>query len=207
MSVIDEIIEKEWAMNCAIMSGAGNEGPSDLQTAQFKIQRESQFKTWPEQILFSYLNDLSVAEAEGRNLHMEKSIWMINLIDEDRFDKLIAMMPASVAPEELSPSRRGRIRNSASIHAEWAQEFAQKYPAIASKGRAASVQEGTANEPSVEAYIFGELCSYSDFTEQMFSQFVYDCMRDGRNLYLEIQENMAKALGYESLEAMEEACK
>ena len=207
MSVIDEIIQKEWAMNCAIMSGAGGASPTELQSAQFKIQRESQFKTWPEEILYSYLNDLSVAEAEGRNLHMEKSIWMISLLDEDRFNMLVSMMPKEVAPEELNPSRRGRIRNSASIHAEWAQEFAQKYPAIASKGRAASIEESTSNEPSVEAYIFGELCSYSDFTEQMFSQFVYDSMREGRNLYMEIQENMAKALGYETLDAMEEACK
>ena len=69
--LIEQIITLEWTF---FKQTENQGGPASCQEDHetFKIMRTSQFLTWPDDLLTSYLDDLNKASETGRNLITEK---------------------------------------------------------------------------------------------------------------------------------------
>ena len=79
--IISSILEKEWQMFQAVNSGlARTDCQDDPDT--FARMRCAQFLTWSEEACRSYEQDLTNAEAEGRNLVEEKYIHIMENITQ-----------------------------------------------------------------------------------------------------------------------------
>lgn len=193
---IDEIIEKEWEQFQAV-SNQGGSASCQSDWTQFEIMRKSQFMIWPEDILDSYFQDLSEAEKNGRNLLSEKYAWMMESTSPQEFHEISDRLPT------ISKARRDRVDITAKIQAKWGEAFAKEYPLIGGQGRPIYSVQDSPWATSIETYSRGELLSYSENTEKLFSEFVHASEKEVFNLSKAVRENMIRFYGYSTLEAFE----
>ena len=196
--LIEEVIKKEWEQFQQVNNEGGRAACQD-QWSTFHLMRKSQFLSWTHELLINYMEDLCIAEQEGRNLLSEKYAYMMESTAKDRYEEIKSLLP------QISEERRERMEKAISIQVLWAEEFQREYPGIAGKGRAIRTEEDTPWNTSVETYARGEMSSYSERTEKLFSQLVFDKKSQGLNLTKEVRENMVKLYGYKSLEEAEKA--
>lgn len=194
---IEKIVAEEWAFFDKVKNEGGRAGcQDDYET--FSIMRRSQYMTWPEELLASYLNDLEVAKSVGENLITYKYGYMMESTAPEQFEKLRTQLP------EVEPERRALIDQIVAIQVGWMEAFAEKYPKLAGQSRSIHTSEDTEWNTSAETYLRGELMTYSDDTLKMYGQFVVALAREGKNLNAMTMENTAYLYGYESLEDAEE---
>jgi hypothetical protein len=194
--VIEEIIKEEW-QQFQLLNNEGGRASCQDDWKQFMIMRKSQFTPWPENILDSYFEDLAKAKFEGRNLLFEKYAWMMEKTSPDQFKEISHTLPY------ISKERKERVEKSAFIQAKWGEEFALKYPNMADKGRVFYSKDDTPYSTSIETYARGELLSYSEKTEILYSEFILFNEENGINLNEAVRENMVISYGYNSLEHYE----
>ena len=77
--LIENIVDREWSMFDRVRNEGGRASCQN-DPATFRIMRTSQFMTWPEDLLRSYLADLEAADRVGRNLLTEKYAFMMEYI-------------------------------------------------------------------------------------------------------------------------------
>lgn len=195
-SLIEKIIKEEWDQFQLVNHEGGRAWCQD-NWVQFHIMRKSQFMCWPEEILQSYFDDLLLAKEKRRNLIFEKYAWMMESTAPEEFAKVRHVLPL------ISEERKQRINRVADIQAKWGEEFAEKYPEIASKGRKIYSSEDTPYATSIETYTRGELQSYSERTEKLVSYFIFDNEKKGINLAQTIRENMLELFGHKSLDKVD----
>lgn len=94
--LIDLVIDKEWKMFDRVQNEGGRASCQN-DPATFRIMRASQFMTWPEDLLRSYLADLEHAERAGRNLLTEKYAFMMEYT-----------LPAGIQPHPPRSARPGQ---------------------------------------------------------------------------------------------------
>lgn len=193
---IERIVQKEFVMLRKVNRRGGRAVGQD-HFARFRDMRSGQLLVWPDRILNSYLSDLKQAEAVDRNLMFEKYAWMMKYAMPEEFKKVCRLLP------DFGLARRLRMEETVGIQVVWAEEFAQMYPGIGTRGRLLHSAEDTPTQTSVETYARGELATYSDRTEKFYHDFVVECRRCGRNLTMEVRENQAHFLGWNSLEEVE----
>ncbi len=193
---IERIIQKEYVMLGKVNNRGGRAACQD-HFDLFRTMRASQFLVWPDFILRSYLDDLKRAEAIGRNLVFEKYAWMMMYALPEEFKKVCHVLPTFLA------ERRERMEETVAIQVAWAEEFAERYPVLGSRGRPLHTAEDTPATTSVETYMRGELATYSERTEKRYHAFVLSCREQGRNLTTEVRENQARLQGWRSLEDVE----
>ena len=191
-ALIDEVIEREWEQFQYVQNEGGRASCQDDHET-FVIMRKSQFMNWTQELLESYRQDLIDAEAAHWNLLTEK----------------YARMMASTAPEqyaELEPVLPKRSKERIQMQEEmiaqqmrWEEDFAKRFPAIASTGRVIHTSEDTPWDTSIETYARGEISTYSDRTVGLLKM-----AADYENLSEKTLRNMTALYGYESLEAAEE---
>jgi hypothetical protein len=191
--LIEIIVKKEWSQFQAIHNQGGRAACQD-DWKQFEIMRKSQFMTWPQEILASYCEDLSEAETEGRNLLSEKYAWMMESTSPMEFKEICDQLP------KISEDRRNRVDRISNIQARWGDDFAREYPLISGKGRAIYTEEDSPWSTSIETYARGELLSYSEKTEKLYSEYVLRMEAEKVNLTKMARENMIRLYGYPSLE-------
>ena len=75
-----QIVEKEWLMFQQVQGVNGRAACQDDWTT-FLIMRLSQFEGWDTDVLESYFEDIVQAEAQERNLIMEKYAYMMEETD------------------------------------------------------------------------------------------------------------------------------
>ena len=195
--VIERIIQKEFVMLRNVNRRGGRAVRGD-HFARFRDMRSGQLLVWPDRALNSYLSDLKQAEAADRNLMFEKYAWMMKYGLPEEFKKVRHLLP------EFGPERMLRTEETVGIQVVWAEEFAQMYPGIGTRGRLLHSTEDTPTQTSVETYVRSELATYSDRTEKLYHDFVVACRRCGRNLTTEVRANQAHFLGWNSLEEVEQ---
>jgi hypothetical protein len=196
--MMDDILKKEWAMFVSVKNEGG---PASCQEDQktFNIMRSSQFKTFPAQVLKSYLSDLKKAEREGRNLMTEKYARMMKYTVPERYEAFEHLLP------EIDPASRRLIEELVSIFMEWHAEFDRAYPRLSALGRPGLSGQDTASTTSSETYLRGELETYSAETLGLYHDFVVDRRKNSVNLVELTVQHTAEQYGYQSLGQADDA--
>ena len=195
-NIIDMIVEKEWDMFHNTQNTGGQAAcQNDRET--FEIMRKSQWMACNNDILKSYLDDLSKAESSGRNLITEKYAWMMESTFPEEFEDLKEMLP------EIDPEKSGIVEKMIPAYLRWREEVDEKYPKISGTGRPLKSSEDSKLVTSVETYFRGELLTYSLKTLKLYYDYILECEEKGINLANKTLENTAGFYGYSSLEDAE----
>ena len=186
-----QIVEKEWLMFQKVQGVNGRAACQDDWTT-FLVMRLSQFEGWDTNVLESYYDDIEQAEAQERNLIMEKYAYMMEETDPVYFLSIKGMLPEVSEEKQLM----------ASVYMEWEKEADIKYPNIRKHGRPAE-GIGVDGTVSVRNYLKCELYTYSAKTLALFILSIEN--NPGYNRYLVTMQKMVQAYGYSSLEEAEKA--
>lgn len=193
---VNEIVMLEWqAFDKVINEGGRAECQDDWET--FSIMRQSQYETWTDDMLDSFIDDFYSANEQGWNLITEKYARMEESTAPEEYAKIKDSLPP------LSNAKKAIIDQIADIQVGWMEEFAEKYPKAAGQARSIHSSEDTAVNTSYETYLRGELATYSDRTLALYGQFIVKLAGTGKNLAYMIMENTARAYGYDGLDALE----
>lgn len=199
MDLVEEVIRREWDQ-FQRTENEGGRASCQGNWPMFHQMRASQFMTWPEDLLRSYLDDLDEANRVGRNLVTEK----------------YARMMASTAPDEyreriepfiprLSDERVARQERVIAVQVAWARDFRGRYPKLGTAMRVLTTAEDTPEDTSFETYLRGELGTYSDRTMALYEAMVEDLQAAGRNLTEQTVANTVRLGGFADLEEAESA--
>ena len=199
MDLVEEVIRREWDQ-FQRTENEGGRASCQGNWPMFHQMRASQFTTWPEDLLRSYLDDLDEANRVGRNLVTEK----------------YARMMASTAPDEyreriepfiprLSDERVARQERVIAVQVAWARDFRGRYPKLGAAMRVLTTAEDTPEDTSFETYLRGELGTYSDRTMALYEAMVENLQAAGRNLTEQTVANTVRLGGFADLEEAESA--
>lgn len=199
MDLVEEVIRREWDQ-FQRTENEGGRASCQGNWPMFHQMRASQFMTWPEDLLRSYLDDLDEANRVGRNLVTEK----------------YARMMASTAPDEyreriepfiprLSDERVARQERVIAVQVVWARDFRGRYPKLGAAMRVLTTAEDTPEDTSFETYLRGELGTYSDLTMALYEAMVEDLQAAGRNLTEQTVANTVRLGGFADLTEAEAA--
>ena len=174
--LIERIVRHEWDQ----FQRTNNEGGRAACQGNwpvFRQMRTSQFMTWTDPLLDSYLADLVEAERAGRNLVTEKyGRMMESTAPQDFHDNIEPYIP------RLSDERIATQEHVIATQVAWAEDFRARYPKLGRAMRVLRTAEDTAQSTSFETYLRGELSTYSERTMALYRRFVDDLLRKGRNL-------------------------
>lgn len=183
--LIAKIIELELEMFLAVPADGIYSCQQD--SDGFGLHRRVQFSIWLEDTLQSYLDDLYRAKKNGINLMTIKYARMQDLIARENHSPLIAEILA--------------------IQYRWQEEMVLKYPDLMAGARHLPGSDDTAEETAFETYLRGELETYSDATLTLLHRDVMKLKKMGINGSEKIYGHLVKELGYDSIEAANQAQK
>lgn len=197
--LIDRIVAQEWQQFQRVNNEGGRARCQDDRTT-FDIMRKSQFYTWNDAVLNSYLEDLNNAEHSGWNLVMEKYARMME-----------HTAPASYKDLAKSLPERGQLRIQLQelmvcIMMRWTHSMQQQYPHLVKMGRKLSSNEDADWDISSETYLRGELGTYSDKTLRLYAQMILGYMEQKDNPVEDNLNYMVHFYGYESLKDADRKC-
>lgn len=196
MIKIDEIVKEEWRQ-FQLVNNEGGRADCQDDWQEFYLNRKSQFMSWPDVVIESYYKDLMRAKSEGRNILFEKYAFMMKDTAPEQYEKLKEYLP------QMSVKKKELIDGIVAVQAEWAEDFAKRYPTYAGNGRPVHEKEARAGLTSVETYLRGELCTYGEDTIELYAAFVKECVQNGKNLTDEVRKNIAYLHGYHSVDEVE----
>ncbi len=196
MDIIEKIVELEWKQFDKVKNEGGRADCQD-NFATFSIMRKSQYMTWTDELLNSFCNDLQMADAKGWNLIMEKYARMMESTNPDKYEELEKDLPV------LSEERIAIQEEIIKVQVDWMETFAKNYPYLAANMRSIRTSSDNEYNTSYETYLRGELGTYSENTFVLYTGFIIELLKAGRNLAEETMENTLKLYGYESLDEAE----
>ena len=196
-TLVETLVKLEWK-NFDQVKNEGGRADCQDDWDTFSIMRTSQYMTWTEEMLKSYIADFENAMAKGWNLITEKYGRMMESTAPDRFEEIKEQFPC------LAEEKKHIIDEIVKIQVNWMEEFAREYPFMAGNSRVIHTYEDTAFSTSFETYLRGEMRTYSDKTLDLYGRFIVSYLQNGKNLTKDIMENTALLYGYESLETAEE---
>ena len=195
-ALVDELVSLEWeAFDKVENEGGRADCQDDWNT--FSIMRKSQYLTWTEEMLKSYIGDFRRANEKGWNLITEKYGRMMESTAPLRYAQIRDSLP------ELPEMKKEIIEEIVKIQVGWMEEFARKYPKAAGNARNIHTAEDTPFDTSYETYLRGELSTYSDETLDLYGRFIAGLCRRDENLAEKIMTKTALLYGYDSLEELE----
>ena len=195
-ALIAEVVRHEWRQFDKVQNEGGRAGCQD-DWKTFEIMRTAQYRTWNDELLTSYLQDLKAAEEKGWNLITEKYARMMESTDPEGYARLADSLP------KRSQDRLAAQEEVIAIHVGWNEAMAAKYPKYSGGGRPIHTAEDSPWETSSETYLRGELSTYSDRTFALYRDMVLEKNARGENLVERIAEAQVKQYGYGSLAEVE----
>lgn len=195
--LVEKLVKLEW-QNFDQVKNEGGRADCQDDWDTFSIMRTSQYLTWSEEMLQSYIDDFEVAMARGWNLITEKYGRMMESTAPSRFEEIKNQFP------DLPEEKKNIIEEIVKIQVAWMEEFASQYPYMAGNSRDIHTSEDTCFSTSFETYLRGEMRTYSDKTLDLYGRFIVSYLQEGKNLTKDIMTNTALLYGYESLERAEE---
>lgn len=195
-ALINEVIEREWEQFQYVQNEGGRTSCQDDHET-FVIMRKSQFMNWTQELLESYRQDLIEAEAAHWNLLTEKYARMMESTAPERYAELADILP------KRSKERIQMQEEMIAQQIRWEEDFAVKFPGVASTGRVIHTSEDTPWDTSIETYARGEISTYSDRTVGLLKKLYDQMAADHENLSEKTLRNMTALYGYESLEKAE----
>ena len=194
--LMEEIIVIEWEMMQKVKNIGGRSFcQEDPKT--FEIMRKSQYVTWPNDVLESYLDDLKTSKQTQRNLLMEKYARMMASSHPREYEEFKDILP-SISSETVA-----QIEKIVTAHVIWKKSVEQEYPKLSDHGRPLTSDQDSPSVTSFETYMRGELQSYSANTVAAYCRYIEKCLQTGRNLAKENLLNMMQSYGFQSLEEAE----
>ena len=188
MTGIADIVAEEWRQFQQVNNEGGRASCQD-NFPEFRRQRESQFRAWPEELRESYYQDLLEAAAAGRSLLTEKYAYMMRETAPERFAAMEHLLPP------IDAEKRGLVEEIVAAHLEWAEAFAAEFPLYAATGRPLKAAAAFPGETAIETYTRGELSTYSVRTLRLYADYIRVCRERGVNLAKTIRDNIARSLG------------
>ncbi len=187
--IIEDIIGHEWEMFSTVNEQASADPFAKKRPScrdfpeEFRIHRTSKLQAWSLETLQSYLEDITAARVQGRNLMTYKYARMDNLIPSENQSPLI-----------------GRITTDL---VEWQKAFMDAYPGIMAGGRALQGSKPGTDWASFENYLRCELETYSEKTLQHLMDDIAAMRAEGRTMSEAIYTYLVRKKGYASLEDAE----
>lgn len=177
--LLEHVLDMEWEMFVAVKSAQ----PASCQSSpdKFRAIRASVFEMWSDDMLASYLIQLSVAKMHGRNLLTEKYARMDNLIP-----------PLTESPY---------IDEIVEISELWQNEVQKNYPAL--YRRCCRTMEQTGDGRNFSVYLRSELETYGDNTLELYYAKIKHAHDQKRNLSIEALRHLIEKSGYKDLEHAE----
>lgn len=163
----------------------------------FRIMRQSQFETYDDALLQSYLDDLKCAKANGRNLMTEKYARMM----QETYPEEYALLAENLPP--VSHECHAMIEEILSVHRKWQKEVCEKYPCLLAHTRPAETGQNEHGQTSMETYLRGELETYSQKTLSLYHKRTLLNMQKGENEIAANLLNQMRQYGFSSLEECE----
>ncbi len=195
-ALVNELVALEWeAFDKVENEGGRADCQDDWNT--FSIMRKSQYMTWNEDMLRSYISDFRRANDRGWNLITEKYGRMMESTAPTQYEKIKDSLPP------LSDVKKEIIEEIVKIQVDWMEEFAAKYKKAAGNARSIHTSEDNLFNTSYETYLRGELSTYSDETLDLYGRFIAQLCRENKNLAEMTMRNTALLYGYSSLEDLE----
>lgn len=198
--LVEKLVKLEW-QNFDKVKNEGGRADCQDDWGTFSIMRTSQYMTWTEEMLLSYIQDFEEAMAKGWNLITEKYGRMMESTAPAGFEEIKDQFPY------LAEEKKMIIDEIVKIQVSWMEEFASRYPYMAGNSRVIHTYEDTPFSTSFETYLRGEMRTYSDRTLDLYGRFIVSYLQEGKNLTKDIMTNTALLYGYESLEKAEELLK
>lgn len=195
-ALINEMVTLEWeAFDKVDNEGGRADCQNDWNT--FSIMRTSQYYTWTNEMLKSYIHDFRTANERGWNLITEKYGRMMESTAPSRYAEIKDSLP--FIPE----AKKEIIEEIVKIQVDWMEDFARRFPKAAGNARSIHTYEDSLYNTSYETYLRGEISTYSDETLDLYGRFIADLFKDEKNLAEMTMRNTALLYGYESLEDLE----
>lgn len=195
--LVEQLVKLEW-QNFDKVENEGGRADCQDDWGTFSIMRTSQYLTWTEEMLRSYIQDFKDAMDKGWNLITEKYGRMMESTTPNRYEEIKSQFPV------LTVEKKAIIEEIVKIQVKWMEEFSDNYPNMAGNSRVIHSYEDTPYRTSFETYLRGEMCTYSDKTLELYGRFIVSYLQREKNLTKEIMTNTALLYGYKNLETAEE---
>jgi hypothetical protein len=198
--IIAKVIAIEWKMFQEVPN-IGGTAPCQEERQTFEIMRLSQAASWSEEALASYLDDLTEAQKQQRNLMTEKYARMMKSTSPAEYARIEHLIPP-VSAEALS-----LIEKIAVIVLDWEEELFRKYPLVLRQGRPIHNSSDTLFVTSLETYLKGELATYSLKTLKLYHKHLVKEQSEKINGSEITLAQTIKQYGFHSLEEANEKLK
>ena len=196
--LIASIVALEWEMFQNVNNVGGRAACQD-NFETFSVMRSSQATAWSEAALASYLEDLTDAQENGRNLLTEKYARMMEFTAPLEYARIQHQLPPVEQETMLL------IEKIAEINLAWEEEISAKFPYIRLRGRPASSSDDAPHITSIETYLRGELATYSPRTLALYYQNVLEQKAANINGAQLVLAATMQRYGFNSLAAANEA--
>ena len=194
--LIDAIADLEWKMFSTV-NNEGSKAACQRDITTFRIMRNSQSFCWSVELLSAYLMDLTLAEAQGRNLMSEKYVRMMESTFPDEYARLADKLP------EVDALTARQIEEIVIIHVAWKESLDSRYPHLADRSRPVHTRDDSPGLTSLETYMRAELKTFSPKTIALYHTATLERLAQGKNEAEEILLHQVRHYGYESLEQAE----
>jgi uncharacterized protein YdiU (UPF0061 family) len=164
------------------------------ETATFRIMRLSMLRTWPEELLISYLHDLESAKDSGINLMAVKYGRMMEHTAPKEYECIKRSLPL------ITDEKRQLVEKLTTILMTWEAEIRNRFRFLDRRGRPLHAKQDSSAKTSFETYTRGELANASEETLRHYLVFCESLMERGGNGAEAIYRNMVQMYGYGSLE-------
>ena len=191
--IIEKILEKEWKY-FSNLNNIGGRADCQDNREDFIIMRKSQWETFNEETLLSYLEDLN----SKNNPLFQKYAQMMKYNSPEEYEKIKDIL------EKASDEKTDLVNKIMFIYMEWENEFFERYPIFSSMGRPLYSSEDDNIETSIETYLRGELLSYSEKTLKLYLNYVIDNKEKNINLAIKNMDNLARMQGFNDSDEVEE---
>ena len=191
--IINKILEKEWKY-FSNLNNIGGRADCQDNREDFIIMRKSQWETFNEETLLSYLEDLN----SKNNPLFQKYAQMMKYNSPEEYEKIKDIL------EKASDEKNDLVNKIMFIYMEWEKEFFERYPIFSSMGRPLYSSEDNDIETSIETYLRGELLSYSEKTLKLYLNYVIDNKEKNINLAIKNMDNLARMQGFNDSDEVEE---
>lgn len=194
--LVGNIVQMEWEAFDKVTNDGGRAScQNDWET--FNIMRSSQYLTWTDEMLLSFIEDFKEANSRGWNLITEKYGRMMESTAVDQYNEIKDSFPI------ISEEKKAIIEEIIRIQVEWMEDFVGLYPRLGGKARSIHTYEDSLVDTSYETYLRGELATYSQNTLSLYGRFITNLAKNGQNLCKLTMENTVHFYGYQNLEEAE----
>jgi hypothetical protein len=198
--LIEKILEAEWDKFQKVQNIGGRATCQDDKKT-FDVMRSSQFASWSDEAMESYLGDLQDADKKGRNLLTEKYARMMKSTSPREYARIEGQLPS--LEEGVAPL----VAKITDIVIGWEEELSREFPHVTARGRPIHSSQDSQFATSKETYLRGELETYSKRTLELYYKGLLEQKSKGINKSRVVLEQMVKQSGYASAEEAEEKLK